>query len=168
MAIYLISSFGGNVMKKTLGFLVAAGLLVSACTQTVYPENVLAGEALKARLTNTQLVLRPVSEAKPRKGAPTKFIVNMLLAGESTWEVNGSYPRKSLSAWTVRGNQVCLDDPNRRFYEERRRKAGQKVTKRAKNANCGVIAIKGDRVTMYPPQRAYGSKIVYTGTISKL
>lgn len=155
-------------MKKSYAFLAAAGLLLSACTQTVYPENVLAGAALTERLTNTKLLLRPAGVKNPRKGAPTKFIVKMLPSGESTWENDGKYPREALTHWEVRGNQLCLEDPNRRFYEERRRKEGKKVIKREKYDNCGVVAINGNLITIYAPKRSYAPQRALTGRITPL
>ncbi|KEJ88116.1 hypothetical protein [Sulfitobacter donghicola] len=154
-------------MKKTFAALAAVGLMLSACAQTVYPEDVLAGDALTNRLTNTKLHLRVVSETKPRKGAATKFVVKMLPTGVSTWENNGKYRRVTLSNWEVRGNMLCLDDPNRKFYEERRRREGKKIYKREKNANCSPVAIQGDLITIHTPKSSYLNRAL-TGRIQDL
>ncbi|MCX7567022.1 hypothetical protein OS189_11780 [Sulfitobacter sp. F26169L] len=136
--------------------------------QTVYPENVLAGAALTERLTSTKLFPCPVGDKKPPKGAATQFIVKMLPSGESTWESNGKYSRETLTHWEVRGNRLCLEDPNRRFYEERRRKQGKKIRKREKYDNCGVVAINGDLITIYAPKRSYAPQRALTGRIRPL
>ncbi|WP_299024771.1 hypothetical protein [uncultured Sulfitobacter sp.] len=155
-------------MKISFAFVAAAGLLLAGCTQTVYPDGVLAGDALTERLTNTKLVLRPVMDTKPRKGQATQFIVKMLPSGESTWESNGRYPRESLSHWEVRGNLLCLEDPNRRFRDAQRRKDGRKAIKRPKNAGCGVVAIKGNLITIHAPKGSYSPSRALTGRISPL
>ncbi|MGJ8595706.1 hypothetical protein [Sulfitobacter sp.] len=155
-------------MKLSFALIAAAGLFLSGCTQTVYPDGVLAGDALTERLTNTRLTLSPVGGKKPRPGQATRYIVKMLPSGESTWESNGKYKRETLSHWEVRGNQLCLEDPNRRFYEERRRKAGKPVRKRTKNDTCGVVAIKGGLITIYAPKRSYAPQTALTGRIAPL
>jgi hypothetical protein len=155
-------------MKRSFAFLTAAGILLAGCTQTVYPDGVLAGDALTERLTNTKLILRPIGDKKPRKGAPTQITVKMLPSGESTWETNGDYPRETLAHWEVQGNRLCIEDPNRRFYEERRRKAGKKVVKREKGSNCSVVAIKGGLITIYAPKRSYSPQRAMTGRILPL
>lgn len=155
-------------MKFSFAFLTAAGLMLAGCTQTIYPEGVLAGDALTKRLTNTKLILRSVSDTKPRKGQATKFTVKMLASGESTWETNGKYPRETLSHWEVRGNLLCLDDPNRRFRDAARKREGRKVYKPAKNAGCGAVAIKGNLITIHAPKSSRGGSRALTGRIMPL
>ena len=155
---------------KIHAMLAATGLFLSACAPQIYPDGVLAGDALEARLTNTLMTLRPVTDPKRKAfpGAPTRLVVKMLQSGESTWETNGKFPRETLTHWDVRGNQLCLENPNQRFYDARRKKRGQKVRKRDPNANCGVIAIKGNLVTLYSPARRGTVRPLFTGHIKPL
>jgi len=151
---------------KLLSLLAAAGVALTMNTGFASANEALQGKALENRLTNTQMTLRPVG--KQRKGAPTRYIVKLLPTGEATWEVNGQYKRKSHFHWRVRGNLLCFEGPNQRFIDERIRKRGGKVRKRGKYDNCSPLGLKGDRATMYAPQRSFNKNFVLTGRIKTI
>jgi hypothetical protein len=152
---------------KFLSLLAAAGIALTVNTSDVSANEVLAGKALEKRLTNTMLTLRPVGR-KLRKGEATRDKIKLLPTGTSTWETNGQYPRESLFHWRVRGNLICFENANQRFYDKRRRDRGQKVRKRGKYDNCSVLGLKGNLVTMYAPQGSFNKDWALTGRIKSI
>lgn len=117
---------------------------LAACTEGTQQTEILSGNGLKERLSDTRLNLVVTNST-----APQNIYWTLHESGLMEWK---GQPARSTYGWRITGNRICTA-----IYVSRKKVEGSE--------KCGTVSIQGDKITLRQKNAKFGPGSILAGTI---